>query len=108
MKRLIWTKGYRPWIMGGDVHGDVGAEIDCLMVDLGKGFTGLLCLTPKGTTVIAEASSGAIVGRDLESVRHDIEIGEQNIMEKQVADALQRLKRVEPMSEEDFWAMYER
>ena len=105
-KVKIWTEAYNPFVMGGSCHYALGTKVEADGPhDLGKGRTGYLVTAPDGSTCVAEATSGAIVGPDLETVRGHVEAAEEAVMEKQVADALERggtAKMVEP---EEFWRL---
>ena len=107
---LIWTQGYSPWILGGDVHAPVGAEIavgECY--DLGGGFKGYLVASPlTGETYVAEATTGAIVGSSLKEVRADISAADADTMTRQVEEAAEQVKRVRVEPAKEFWARQRR
>lgn len=107
-KMKIWTVGYRPFILGGKCNYLVGCEIEPdREVDLGNGYTGFEITSPSGNKIIAEKTSGAIVGTSLEQVRTDIATGDPEVMAKQVAEACKNTKEVEVVSTEEFWKLYE-
>lgn len=108
MKAVLWTRGYRPFIMGGNVNAPLGVEIEVLPVDLGKKFKGYIAVTPKGKTMIAEATTGAIVGTSLEEVKKDIQEGDLKTMKQQVKDAAEMKKRMEILSFDEFMKYYDR
>ena len=103
----IWTLAYRPFIMGGDVHAPVGARVAALgPYDLGKGFEGYVVIDPfTGASAVAEASSGALVGPDLSSVRADIAAADEAVMRRQVEESLETRKKVHVLDAEAFWKL---
>lgn len=109
MSRLVvWTNGYSPFIMGGDVHGPIGTEIEVgERFDLGRGFFGYLVASPiSGKTYVAEATTGAFVGPSLKVVRADVESGEPEDMREQVEEAAERRKKVRMLAPDDFWKRF--
>lgn len=104
--KLVWTRGYNPFQMGGDVNAPIGTMLMCLPVSLGRGFKGLVATTPKGNVVVAEFETGAIVGRSVEQVKQDIREGQMKDMLQQIVDAKALLPRVRRMNAEEFWARY--
>lgn len=106
---LIWTRGYRPWILGGDVNAPVGIEIEVgEKLDLGKGFFGYVVTNPKtGDTHVVEAVSGALVGSDLNKVRADVqECDDIDQMKEQIEKHKKLKKQVEVLDPDKFWGMF--
>ena len=105
---LVWTAGYNPWVMGGDVHAPVGTELEVgEKIDLGKGYFGYLVVSPiSGNTHVAEAETGAFVGDSINDVRKDIEEADEKMMAEQIAAARERLKKVRRFSKEEFWGKF--
>lgn len=84
----VWKMGYFPFTLGGPVHQPISAELPAEgPFDLGGGYEGYLVTAPNGDVMVAEASSGGIVGGDLDFVRRDIADGDPEVMARQVADA---------------------
>lgn len=110
MKKLIWTRGYNSWVMGGYVHQPVGIDVDVNeQVDIGKGFKAYVVQSPnKKVTVIVEARSGAIIGNTLARVKKDIAEGDLEVMKKQVSDAVAMVKGVRRMEHDYFWTHYQK
>lgn len=104
--KFIWTRGYSPFIMGGDVNAPVGCDMECTPVKLGRGFNGLTVDTPKGNLIVAEMETGAIVGNSLEQVKEDIQHGNMDIMLQQIQDAKLLLPKARHISAEEFWSRY--
>lgn len=103
-KVKVFTRDYRPFILGGDVHQPMAAEIAASgPYALGKGFSGYLIKSPKGKTFIAEATTGALVGPTLEEVRADIKAGKKSVMTKQVEQARELAARARTVSANEFW-----
>lgn len=102
--RTIWTWGYRPFIMGGDVNYVLACKVPCTgPFKVGRGYEVYVATAPNGTTFVAEAQSGAIVGGSLEQVREDIRTGDPKMMQKQVTEALESAKKAEIKSPDFFW-----
>lgn len=102
---LVWTKAYRPFILGNP-HTPISCELPALgPVELGKGYTGYLIVAPNGKTFVAEATSGGFVGTSLESVRSDVADSDQATMDKQVADAIEMAKDAARVQPEQFWRL---
>ena len=102
--RLIWTKGYRPFICGGRVNYDLGCQVACEgPFDIGSGYKAWVTIAPNGKKFVSEATTGAIIGSSLEEVREDIQTGDPDMMKKQIADAMQRIKDVEEKDPTVFW-----
>jgi hypothetical protein len=102
----IWTNGYRPFIMGGDVNAPVFCDVPVDgPFDLGKGYEGFLAVSPSGRTFVAESITGAIVGSTVAEVRKDVTTADEAIMKEQIAEAQKRVRRAERVSPADFWRM---
>lgn len=102
----IWTIGYFPWILGGDVKPNVMADVEVDGPhDLGKGYIGYRAASPSGKTYIAESETGAIIGGSLSMVRADIADADEEVMRKQIANAHERLNLHDTrfMTPADFW-----
>ncbi len=110
MKLFVWTEAYRPFIMGGDVHALIGAEVEAgEPIDIGRKITVHVVVNPRnGQTHIACANAdGAFVGTDLEEVKHDLKTAKPAVVRKQIADALERRKtKVVHIDAEEFWKTF--
>jgi len=105
--RKVWTLGYSPWIMGGDVHGPIGVIAPALgPFHVGHTYWVYLVLSPSGIVHAAEVNSGAFVGLSLKEVRDDIKTGDIHLMAKQVSDALAKSAEVRMLEPEDFWSRF--
>ena len=109
-KRTIWTWGYRPFVMGGNVNYVLGVEMWCYgPYVLGKGHKGYVAVAPNGKCFVAEATTGAIVGNGeteklaLEKVRGDIKTGNSKVMKQQVKEAKEQIKDIEIHAPSFFW-----
>lgn len=100
----IWTVGYRPFIMGGNVNAPVCIETEATgPFDLGKGWKGYVVVAPSGKTFVAESITGAIVGSTIEEVRADVATAAESIMIRQIEDAKKRAAEAEAVSADVFW-----
>jgi hypothetical protein len=102
---IIWTRGYQPFIMGGNVNAPLGTTIEVgELYDLGQGYQGYLVANPKtGTAYVVEAQTGAIIGPDLETVRQDVKEGDPKVMAEQVGKAMEDQEKVMVKMPDDFW-----
>lgn len=106
---LIWTEGYRPWIMGGDVNAPLGVEVDVSAlspIDLGRGVQVYEIKFPNDSVAIVEASSGAIVGSQLEQVREDMASAELEVVQQQINQARVRAARVNALPQDQFLQLW--
>jgi hypothetical protein len=104
VKRIIWTLGYRPFVMGGRCNYVLAAELPCTgPFDLGKGFSRYMTIAPNGSTFIVDAESLALIGSSLEDGRADVAAGAVDVMRKQVAEAIEKAKEAEVHPAEIFW-----
>lgn len=100
---LIWTEGYRPFIMGGDVNAPLGVEMDGgEPINIGHDIMVHEIKFSDGRTAIAEATTGAIVGTNLQTVRADVAAANPAVMQQQVQAAGQLVPRVQRLSESEF------
>ena len=105
---LIWTEGYWPWIMGGDVNAPLGMEVDGgEPISLGDGIQVHEIKLPDGRTAIAEASTGAIVGVNLQTVRDDVAKADPAFMRQQISAAKQRAQKVQRLEVAEFLRIWE-
>ena len=107
MKKTIWTAAYSPFIMGGDVNAPIKTEVEVgEPFDLGGGFKGFLVVSPKGTTHVVEAETGAFVGTNIDKVKEDIAAGDPEIMKKQISDAHEEFTKAVSLTNEAFWRRF--
>lgn len=106
MRIKIWTAAYMPFILGGDVYQPLFCEVEAQgPIDLGRGYKGYLVLAPDGSTVVAESTSGGLVGPTIQEVRADIKSGSIAVMRKQVEEAVEKGKTARPIAPEEFWTL---
>lgn len=108
--KTIWTWGYRPFIVGGNVNYVLACKVECTGPhELGSGYKGYAAAAPNGTVFVAEAKTGAIVGSGpnesaaLKVVCRDIADGDKKVMQKQVADAAVHASKAELHDAAFFW-----
>ena len=107
MKQTIWTAAYSPFIMGGDVNAPIATEVEVGdPIDLGGGIKGFVVVSPKGRIHVAEASTGAFVGTDVDKVKADIAAGDPAVMKKQLAEAKEQFKNANHLEPEAFWGRF--
>lgn len=109
---LVWTRAYRPFVMGGDVNYFIGTWL--VVEDLDEILTGHE-LVPKvyqvtnprnGTTHIIEPSSGAFVGNDIEEVLKDLEDADNEKIREQIRWAFQMSQEAEVLEPAAFWSKF--
>lgn len=100
---LIWTEGYRPFILGGDVNAPLGVEVEAgEPIDLGHDIRVHEIKFANGRTAIAEATTGAIVGTDLQTVKDDVAQAAPADMHEQIENGRRRLAKVQRLSLDEF------
>lgn len=83
----IYTRAQRPFVMGGKVHYHICTDAEATdPIDLGLARVRLVT-SPKGTTFVVEAETGAIVGNTLEEVKQDLATASVAAVELQLAQA---------------------
>lgn len=103
----MWTRAYRPFITGGDVHSPIATDIKAGgPVSIGKGFKAFLAASPKGTPLVIESKSGGIIGHDLATVRNDVATAKLSVMRKQVREESDFGKRADILTNDKFFSMY--
>ncbi len=104
---VVWTKAYRPFILGGNVHAPIATTVAVgPKYSLGKDLCGYLVISPKGETFVADAETGAFVGPSLEAVRADVWDGDAEVMQQQLAEAAKAVKGATYLSPEQFWRSF--
>lgn len=106
-KRTIWTMGYFPMQMGGNVHRPISTEVEASeLYSASKGIKLFTFKTPKGTTKVCEAETGAIVGDSLKEVMADIKEAKKSVMVEQIREAHELLKNFKNMTHDEFFKLY--
>lgn len=103
----VWTRCYRPFMTGGNVHRSIAAEVPIAsVVDLGKGFSGYEIHDMTGASRYVCAVSGGLLGDDLAAIRKDIaecpKKKKKKIMTEQVAKMAIEGKDAELMEPDKF------
>ena len=100
---------YFPFVLGGNVWQPRACEVEADGPhDLGAGYQGYLVTSPGGHYVVAEATTGAMVGPNLEAVRKDIAEGDPELMVKQMAQAKIDSTGTKMMEPDEFWGRWEK
>lgn len=107
---IIWTEAYIPFIAGGDVNAPIGYEATVYVEVTLEGIELCIVQTPltKPTYVVAEKHSGAIAGTNVAEVIADIVKADRQIVAKQLAELLERRKKVNVLGSAEFWNRYAR
>lgn len=102
---FIYTRSYNAFRMGGDPHGFIKTKVEVGdPVELSGGIKVHEICSPDGSTYIAEAQSGAIVGHSLDAVRADLAEADPAIVAAQLAEAQESVAKAEVLSNTDFWS----
>jgi len=100
---IIWTEGYQPFIMGGDVNAPLGVEVEAgEPIDLGQDIRVHEIKFPDDQIAIVEATTGAIVGSDLQTVKADLSQADPVVVQQQLQAAQQRRLKVRTLSMAEF------
>lgn len=107
---IIWTEGYFPFTMGGNVHRPVAAHIPDEELgekfDLGGGYFGYLLTSPRTEkTYVVESTTGAFIGPTIEVVRADIKDAHAEVMADQLGAGLLRKKKATTVPFDQFWGL---
>jgi hypothetical protein len=109
IRKVIWTRSYNPWVLGGNPHAPIGCEVSGFEVSLGRGFRGFVTTSPKGRIIVAELETGAIVGYSVEQVKEDIQTGGSVAgMKQQIQNAKALMRDLHVVSPEKFWSRYDK
>lgn len=107
MKLTVWTSAYRPFMMGGNVNAPIATEVEVGdSFELGHGIRAHLVVSPSGKTHVAEATTGAFVGTDIDEVKADVSAADPKVMEDQLDWAKKEFEKADHISNERFWAMF--
>jgi len=107
VKKIVWTEAYMPFIMGGDCNAPVATELEVgEPVDLGKGISAYVIIAPSGALFVAEATTGAFVGTDLEEVKKDVASAHVATITNQIDAAKERFKKARMMPKDKFWSLF--
>lgn len=75
-------------------------------MDVGKGVSVYVVVSPSGKLYICESVTGAIVGRSIKQVKADVASAHATEMKEQVAHAKERVKRARGLSNKRFWSKF--
>ncbi len=107
MKKVVWTEAYMPFIMGGDCNAPIATELEVGdPVDLGKGISAYVVVAPSGALFVAEATTGAFVGTDIEQVKKDVNDADPAVMKNQIEAAKKRFEKARMMDKGKFWSLF--
>lgn len=107
-KRTIWTIGYMPFLLGGNVMPPIVTEVGYIEEkNIGKGFKAFSFQTPTGSIRIAESVTGAIIGSSFEEVMADVKNASKKFMKKQIEEAKKTVATYpKHLTPEQFFKMY--
>lgn len=100
----IWTMGYFPFTMGGNVNRPISTEVKIIETKKLKGINFFSFKTPKGTLKVCEAKTGGIIADDFEDLKANIKGCSQTFLQKQIKDA--KPEYIKYMTNEEFFSMY--
>jgi hypothetical protein len=105
----IWIKGYRPFILGGDVHAPFMTDWPMNgPFDGGRGIELYTGTSPGGKDFVCEGETGGVVGRTLDEVRRDILDADPDVLTKQLAWARMRVSNAIMLDPEDFFRAFDK
>lgn len=104
----MWTRCYRPFMMGGNVNRHIATTLPIDgEVDLGRGFKGYAVLDGMGGVRYVCAVSGGLLGDDLKAIQDDIAAcPKTKIMTDQIAKMAEAGKTAEEMPPAEFWEQF--
>ena len=102
----IYTRGYRPFVMGGSVHYFLATEVEASEhFDVGQGISCRLVVAPNGATFCVEAETGAIVGSTPAEVKQDMAEADPEVVQKQITQARHDSASAEEVPPQRFWEL---
>lgn len=102
----VYTRGYRPFIMGGNCHYFLATEVEASKpFDVGQGIQCRLIVAPNGRMFCAEAETGAIVGDGPDDVKRDMAEADPDVVLKQMAQARLDSAAAEINPPDEFWRL---
>lgn len=105
----IYTRGNRPFVMGGKVHYFLGTDVEASEpFDVGRGVSCRLVVAPNGDTFCVEAETGAIVGATPGDVKSDMAETDDETVQQQLARARIDAASAEMVTPQKFWELMRR
>lgn len=99
----VFSRAYRPVTFNGKTYFLIKAKVDAKgPYNIGNGFEGYIVTNGK-IKFIAEATTGAAIGKTLKEVREDIKNGDMKLMKEQIKEAKKSLKEAKSVSVKKFW-----
>ena len=100
---------YRPFALGRSPHQPLKCELEAEGPhDLGMEVQGYVVTAPDGQVFVAEATTGAIVGTNLEAVRDDVASSDPATIQGQIEQARAQLSHAADVSPKEFWRLFRR
>ena len=107
MKLKVWTKAYRPFLMGGNVNAPVSTVVEVgEPVEADNDIKLHEIKSPQGTTHVVESTTGAFVGTDIEQVKKDIKNADPEVIQDQLENAKRELEACDALDSEAFWKLF--
>lgn len=112
MSLVVWTKAYRPFILGGRCNGEIATKIeDGQYTGPYESNHGIkLYIVPNplnpSKTHIVEGECGAFVGTDINEVLNDINSADVDVMKQQIEQGKKQRDRADHITNEKFWSLF--
>ena len=106
--KKVWTKNYRPFVMGGSVNYPISTFVQPIEVRKIKGIEFFTFKTPSGAMKLAEGVTGGIIAEDFEDLLTAIEGCDKSFLKGQIDDAIRDFKPHESqqMTNDEFYSHY--
>lgn len=116
MKKRVWTRAYSPFIMGGDVHQPICADLEVLgPVTLEKKIKGRTntvtfyqTMSPKKKVYYIEKRTGGLMGSSLLQIQKDFDSADPAVLREQLVKMEEYGKTARPVSSGEFWERVEK
>jgi hypothetical protein len=102
----IWTRSYRPFIMGGNVNQPMCTVVPVLERKNIEGFDFFSFQTPKGTIKVCEAQTGGIIADSFDEVFENIEGVPKEVLQGQIDGAKHLAETADKKTNEEFFKHY--
>jgi hypothetical protein len=102
----VWTRAYRPFIMGGDVNRHICTDVQVQgPIELGRGYKAWVLVKPTGGCLYVEEVTKALIGDDLEMIKNDVAAADVQVMDKQLSDESRNGKTASYVSPDEFFRL---
>lgn len=101
----VFTRAYRPFLMGGNCNANLAAEIETVRTVTVHSYTLHLIVSPDGKKEAwVDDVSGGLVGGNLGEVENDIAKADRTFLDLQLEEQRIVGEAAEPVDADEFWS----